>query len=251
MIVTGVQNVGHRHLFDVAQAHALLRFAFGSSQCRQQQSRQNGNDGNYHEQLNQREPPAPASFGTTAGRGKAGNSRQEHFHNSTLLSLGISGFPGIHRLLSMACQRCLSLQDAPFGGKTRQCQLKYGRFSAMNNTKSLHLHGDVVFYAALALSDVLLRGLVEKKLCRWLSLQPFDLRRQARHCHHFAVGPGFPGSGAGGFMVLQLGRHTTDETGRCNDGLPSHGLEWRVQFSNADHFLPRSGKPALAGLRVK
>jgi len=47
------------HLFSVVQATDALRPHFCVAQCWQQQRRQNGNDGDDHEQFNGREAPCP------------------------------------------------------------------------------------------------------------------------------------------------------------------------------------------------
>ena len=57
IVIAGIQLYAQTDLFQVVQADRSLRPGFGPGQNRQHQGGENGDDGNHHEKLNQRERP--------------------------------------------------------------------------------------------------------------------------------------------------------------------------------------------------
>ena len=55
VVVAQIHEEGQADLFEVVQADGLLAFLFGPAQCRQQECGEDGNDGDDHQQFNQRE----------------------------------------------------------------------------------------------------------------------------------------------------------------------------------------------------
>jgi hypothetical protein len=73
MVIAGVHDVGHAQLFEITQAHALLRAPFGAGQRGQQQGRQNGDDGDNHQQFYQRKPRASVGILIFSGENDKAN----------------------------------------------------------------------------------------------------------------------------------------------------------------------------------
>jgi hypothetical protein len=82
IVIMSVQHPADLKLLQIAEAHNALRFLFGLSQRRQQQRRQNGDDGNDHEQLDEREPAYAGK--TFADETSSCGSKRSHITDSKL-----------------------------------------------------------------------------------------------------------------------------------------------------------------------